>query len=221
MDNSLLPTECAQIPVETDKYRRRECVCRYLISNPPAGTTPDDIYPAPILEWANTGSDTDDPRLDLDDTEGKGPENINIRRPEPGIYRIAVHFFDPDGFGAPDANGLRQIDAHVRVICGGNVVYESEGVELSGKPQTAGGYWTNDVWEVGDLDLSYDGETVICDFTAFGDVGSRQICPLCLSDGGCAGDEGEACRTEGSICENNAQCDSPLTCDVSNDHCTL
>lgn len=37
--------------------------------------------------------------LDLDDRSGYGPENINVPRPDPGGYDIAVHVFDDDGDG--------------------------------------------------------------------------------------------------------------------------
>ncbi|UJR78197.1 PKD domain-containing protein [Sandaracinus amylolyticus] len=48
------------------------------------------------LMWGPGGMD-DDPRLDIDDTDGFGPENINIRRPVPGVYRVGVHAFSGAG----------------------------------------------------------------------------------------------------------------------------
>ena len=33
------------------------------------------------------------PRLDIDDTNGLGPENINIDAPKPGRYRVYVHYY--------------------------------------------------------------------------------------------------------------------------------
>lgn len=41
----------------------------------------------------------DNPRLDIDDTKGFGPENINIVKPSEGLYRIFVHYFDDYGMG--------------------------------------------------------------------------------------------------------------------------
>ena len=41
----------------------------------------------------------DNPKLDIDDTKGYGPENINIVKPSPGLYRIFVHYFDDYGTG--------------------------------------------------------------------------------------------------------------------------
>jgi hypothetical protein len=44
------------------------------------------------------------PRLDIDDTNGLGPENTNIDDPEPGTYRIAVHYWRGT---APTRNTVR------------------------------------------------------------------------------------------------------------------
>jgi hypothetical protein len=61
------------------------------------------------LSWGAPGT-ADDPRLDIDDVDGHGPENINIDRPSARAYRIAVHHFDAHGAG-PQA-------ATVLVYCG-------------------------------------------------------------------------------------------------------
>jgi hypothetical protein len=48
------------------------------------------------------------PRLDIDDTHGLGPENINIDRPEPGTYRVFVHNYPETGTAAaPTMNVIR------------------------------------------------------------------------------------------------------------------
>ncbi|MDI7268734.1 MAG: OmpA family protein [Myxococcota bacterium] len=63
-----------------------------------------------VLPWDAPGT-ADDPRLDLDDTDGFGPENINISRPVDGrMYVIGVHYFSDDGYGPADV--------HVKVYCG-------------------------------------------------------------------------------------------------------
>lgn len=63
-----------------------------------------------VLDWdlPVTG---DNPRLDLDDTDGFGPENINIDRPVDGrTYAIGVHYYSDDGYGPADV--------YVKVYCG-------------------------------------------------------------------------------------------------------
>ncbi len=45
----------------------------------------------PLVNWGNPSSTLDDPRLDLDDIPGTGPENINIAEPAAGTYVVSVH----------------------------------------------------------------------------------------------------------------------------------
>ena len=48
------------------------------------------------------------PRLDIDDTDGLGPENINIDEPQPGTYRVFVHNYPKAGIPAePTTNTVR------------------------------------------------------------------------------------------------------------------
>jgi len=44
-------------------------------------------------DWGDNGSD-DDPRLDIDDRGGYGPENINLLDPVDGEYPVRVHYFE-------------------------------------------------------------------------------------------------------------------------------
>ena len=63
--------------------------------------TDDDCY------WRNTnptwgiqGSPSDDPSLDRDDTDGAGPENLNLDVPEQNTrYQVGVHYYDDWGYG--------------------------------------------------------------------------------------------------------------------------
>jgi hypothetical protein len=58
--------------------------------------------------WSNPMTNADDPHLDLDDTDGLGPENINVDQPAPGIFRVGVHAFS----GSTER-------VTVRIYCGG------------------------------------------------------------------------------------------------------
>jgi hypothetical protein len=60
------------------------------------------------LPWSTSSAD-DDPRLDLDVTSGFGPENINVRQPALGVYRVGVHAYRGNS-----------LSVNVRVYCGGS-----------------------------------------------------------------------------------------------------
>ncbi len=65
---------------------------------------PDDVcYCNPSPNWGQATSSDDDPRLDLDDLSGYGPENINILHPQDGEYPVRVHYFDDNGDGVVTA----------------------------------------------------------------------------------------------------------------------
>lgn len=52
-------------------------------------------------EWESVNPNTpDNPHLDRDDTDGAGPENVNLDGPVAGRkYRVGVHYWDDHGFG--------------------------------------------------------------------------------------------------------------------------
>jgi hypothetical protein len=56
-------------------------------------------------QWGSASSAIkDDPTLDLDDTDGAGPENLNLEHPEgdpalPRFYSIGVHYWNDHGYG--------------------------------------------------------------------------------------------------------------------------
>jgi hypothetical protein len=51
-------------------------------------------------KWGDAGDLDDDPRLDRDDTDGWGPENLNIKVPEKGrVYHLGVHYSADSKFG--------------------------------------------------------------------------------------------------------------------------
>lgn len=82
----------------------------------------------PHPDWGATG----DPGLDRDDTDGAGPENINVAQPQSGLtYLIAVHYWAARGYGPSQAT--------VRVYVDGALAYETAATELV----------EHDLWKVG------------------------------------------------------------------------
>ncbi len=92
-------------------------------------------------QWFDTEPATEgpNPRLDIDDTNGLGPENINIDDPVPSTYRIVVHYWSGHGTAAPTRNT-------VRVFLNGLQVAEYRRT-LSEET----------MWEVADITWSTDG----------------------------------------------------------------
>lgn len=58
----------------------------------------------------------DDPSLDIDDTDGRGPENINLDNPEALTYGVGVHYFADHGYNISFAT--------VRIFIGGELFAE-------------------------------------------------------------------------------------------------
>ena len=70
-------------------------------------------------DWGRRGQSDDDPSLDIDDTDGAGPENINLTEPEDGTtYLIGAHYWSAHGFDGPSL-------ATVRVYVLGELVFEA------------------------------------------------------------------------------------------------
>jgi hypothetical protein len=61
--------------------------------------------------WGSSTSPSDDPFLALDDTDGWGPENLNMAAPENVLYRIGVHYWDDKGYGDSTATVNIWIDS--------------------------------------------------------------------------------------------------------------
>lgn len=88
------------------------------------------------LEWGTLNPNiSDNPRLDRDDTDGAGPENINLDVPENGrVYKVGVHYWDDHGFGASYPQ--------VKCYCWGKEAFKkdlyADGIKM----------FTCDMWEV-------------------------------------------------------------------------
>jgi hypothetical protein len=102
--------------------------------------TPDGYFDNPFdtfwfndtPEWGSLDPAVDDnPSLDRDDTDGAGPENLNLNMPQDGLtYKVGVHYWADHGFGASDAT--------VRIYLQQVLVFE----------QTLEGLTDCDLWEV-------------------------------------------------------------------------
>ena len=121
-----------------------------------------NISPPPQVEWS-APLDDNDPRLDLDDVQGNGPENINIKSPADGSYVLGVHYYDDDGFGASTIT--------VRIFCRGNLVREFEPVVMNPPPSRPGDS-SSEFWEVASILWLGDG----CEVVEYGEPGCRELC---------------------------------------------
>ncbi len=110
----------------------------------------DDAHP--VLTEGN-------PRLDIDDTSGLGPENVNVDAPIWGHYRIYVHYY---GLVDPENVPTR---ATVRVYL--------DGIQKAEYRRTLE---RNDLWRVAEIDWLGDAgaEVVPATSDATGQVGSVQ-----------------------------------------------
>ena len=70
----------------------------------------------PIWDDANVAGAGGNPKLDVDDVEGFGPENSNIDEPVPGRYKATVHYWSDHGNGSTVAT--------LRVYIYGNLAAE-------------------------------------------------------------------------------------------------
>lgn len=86
----------------------------------PFDTAWDNMHP----NWGSQDPAIDDnPGLDLDDTDGSGPENLNLNIPEDGLtYTVGVHYWEDYGYGPSRVT--------VRVYIHRELMWEKTGVEL-------------------------------------------------------------------------------------------
>ena len=65
----------------------------------------DTYWANPTPVWASFDSPKSNPKLDLADADGAGPENLNLDEPagtmaKPNHYHVGVHYWNDHGFGA-------------------------------------------------------------------------------------------------------------------------
>ena len=115
--------------------------------------TADCFWGNPAPKWSLADPQAlGDPKLDLDDTDGAGPENVNLGwapNPGPMAYEIAVHAYADCGFGPSVPK--------VRVYMFGALLFESEG-SVAGNAD--GMLHTLDLWTV--AKLTADGTVTAC-----------------------------------------------------------
>ena len=80
------------------------------------GERPYDIFwKNKTADWGRSNFKQDDPSLDIDDTDGRGPENINHNNPENGkTYSVGVYYKDPNGFGPSYATVRIYVDGQLK-----------------------------------------------------------------------------------------------------------
>lgn len=94
-----------------------------------------DVYFAQVNpEWGAPGPE-DNPTLDIDDTNGAGPENVNLNRPEAGVsYEIgALYYRSESTFGLADAPRHVEHPSYVtvRIFAKGELLAEFVDRELT------------------------------------------------------------------------------------------
>ncbi|MEM9069959.1 MAG: hypothetical protein AAGE52_15710 [Myxococcota bacterium] len=99
-----------------------------------------------VLEWGAPGTE-DNPRLDIDDTNGFGPENINIDEPEAGVYFLGVHAFSGSG------------DVSARIYCGGSRTEPAAEIGPTRLRRRPGG--GRDFWRVARIEIRDDGTCTV------------------------------------------------------------
>ena len=101
-------------------------------AHPNGWFTADDCYFANRTpDWAPTGLDSN-PTLDLDDTNGYGPENTTIaRNPAAGTYTVGVHYYCQHSIGTGAAPGDGPTTGTVRIFCDGALIATYTGIALA------------------------------------------------------------------------------------------
>jgi len=84
--------------------------------------------------WGDAASTLDDPSQDIDDTDGGGPENINLEQMQAITYRVGAAYYKDAGFGASTAQ--------VKIFVDGILQYEGS-VEMQAEDVLWEVAWVN------------------------------------------------------------------------------
>lgn len=99
----------------------------------------------PAPDWGEPGDARDDPTLDIDDVNGAGPENINLRAPEEtaplgGLYHIGVHYYR--SIRRDETSTYGASEARVKIYLGGDLAWDDKALLRR----------TDDFWDIGRLE---------------------------------------------------------------------
>ncbi|MBI5511722.1 MAG: DUF2135 domain-containing protein [Deltaproteobacteria bacterium] len=124
----------------------------------------------PVWFTSSPAASGPNPSLDIDDTNGLGPENINIDEPQPGTYRIYVHYY-----GDYTASGATPTRNTVRIYLNGIDAAEYRRTLTT----------ENKIWAVADVTWRSDGTGIVTPYPsdAAGEVGSVSTMSTCTSPG--------------------------------------
>jgi len=104
-------------------------------SDPWNGDMGDLYWHYPDRDWGVQGDMTDDPSLDIDDTNGAGPENVSHDNPPDDTYSVGVYYYADNGYGPSYAT--------VRIYIAGALAQEFDNKFLAA---------TGKFWYVADLE---------------------------------------------------------------------
>jgi hypothetical protein len=110
------------------------------------------------------------PRLDIDDTHGSGPENVNIDTPEPATYRVYVHYY---AGASADDDGLATQNT-VKIYLNGVLRGEFDRTLQQ----------RGDLWAVADITWAADGNHTVTPYPSnqAGQIGAMDFMDFCESN---------------------------------------
>jgi hypothetical protein len=184
-----------------------------------------------------------DPTLDIDDVNGWGPENISLKEPESGRYRIVARLYaDPSdvvaGPGSQGAGPLSPVRAYVQIYLNGelaiskgiahelidvmtywkiaDVVWDSEaGIGGDGVVEPICAGWTLTQCNNTEECGSWYGDDFQCSKRQWG-----KFCSTCINGTGTP----EECNPTGTPCSSDADCVSESTArtcaQIEGNYCT-